>query len=1434
MISYISGCNSAAIMTARLGKRFGMMKRSSIRRMIAAASLLLVALGAALPAQAQTWVYEESGWSPARHAGDGDDVMRLRLVFNTENRVFGPLESFTINGVPAIDPLCTEPTGQTGQRVVCSGGLIIPQGTGTSPYTVSAEITYFALGTPVDVSGGWSGTIEYGVPAAPQPTQVLQTSGPAAGGTNVEIMGTYYRNITNVTFGGVPAQSFYAAFGQNGAIGWRLYTVSPPGTPGASVPIKITNAGGTVTAPEQFTYDAPPAPAISSLSASQVPAAGGTQINLSGTNFTGVTGISVGGVPATGIVVNSDTSITFRTPAGSAGTKNIVVTGPGGSATRSNGLAYFDPPTLTASFSPSTIAYNESSTVTVTLTNPADNPAALQGLNLDVYLPGALHRSGFANYNCGGTNFHSVTSSQMTLSISSVEVGASCSISMPVTGNSGTAYTLSDIRVTDYVSTPLNAALVRLVSSPTASLAINPPPVPSLTSVSTAKVPAAGGTQLTLSGSNLTGATGVTIGGQPATDLDVASDTSLSVTLPAGTPGFKTVVVTGPGGSDSLSNAVAYYDPPAVTAEFSTIDPAKTAQGRYYFDLTVSNPAGNPGSLDSARVRVNMPAKLSISSREGTCSVSNSSSSSSFSEATFTDIEAGAACRLRFSVRAAEVGTYTVVTDSITGTPFGAAAPASAQLTHSAPTIAVDWPSDGAKVAAPYSATVTASGGTAPYTYALSAGTLPAGLTLASDGTISGTPTAGGTFTGTVMATDAYTYTGSSDFTLNVGAPTIAFGPQPWTTATRNIAFSETLSATGGIAPYTYAVTAGSLPAGLTLSSSGVLSGTPTSAGNSSFTVTATDSSTGSGPFSGSQSYSLQIVTPAVTFQPTTVPPGVVGVAYNQSITASGGAQPYSFSVSSGSLPAGLTLSSEGVISGTPTSAGDSTFGILATDANSNTGTTTMRIGVTAGGQTISFAGLDNVSVSAESVTLSATASSGLTVSYKSTTPAICTVSGSTVTLVARGTCAITAEQAGDANFSAAASVSRSFLILPPDIATTVQLSTLPAAVGQNLAVTPITVTGGAKPYIYQISPALPAGLSFSSETGEISGTATEGRAAQSYTIRVSDSSGSKPSEASFTLSTAEAVMEVSPDSLTPAVLNAAYSQTVSVSGGTAPYTFSLEGDVPAGLSIDQDTGILSGKPTMAGNFSFTVAATDSSTGTGPYTAKQKYALSVTAPTITLDVAALANGVFDTAYSASIGADGGKAPYRFSVSTGALPEGLTLDANGAISGTPKTAGSFDLTLLATDANTNTGSAAITLTIEKAPQTITFADLESRRLGSEPFALTATASSGLDVAYTSTTVPVCTLEKTGVTLVAVGTCTLEASQAGNETWLAAQPVEKKLRSHRFAPRHDGCQPGRDRGLWHGAHARHSDDRERGHCALYLFDQPGPPRGSDAGR
>jgi hypothetical protein len=266
-------------------------------------------------------------------------------------------------------------------------------------------------------------------------------------------------------------------------------------------------------------------------------------------------------------------------------------------------------------------------------------------------------------------------------------------------------------------------------------------------------------------------------------------------------------------------------------------------------------------------------------------------------------------------------------------------------------------------VSSAYSVTLAATGGTPPYSWSVSSGTLPAGLSLSSSGVISGTPTAAGSTTFSLQAKDSATSAQTATLAATqVINPALAITTtSPLTPGIVGTAYSTTFAASGGVSPYTWALASGSgpLPAGLTLSTAGVLSGTPTAAFSGSFNVQVSDSETTAQKTSLSFTLSIVPAVPALAITTTSpLTAGTVGLSYSLTLAASGGTAPYSWSVSSGSLPAGLTLSAAGVLSGTPTSAGTSNFTLQATDSGSPAQTATLAATLVIGSLTVSTSSL--------------------------------------------------------------------------------------------------------------------------------------------------------------------------------------------------------------------------------------------------------------------------------------------------------------------------------------------------------------------------------------------------------------------------------------------------------------------------------------------
>jgi sugar lactone lactonase YvrE len=414
---------------------------------------------------------------------------------------------------------------------------------------------------------------------------------------------------------------------------------------------------------------------------------------------------------------------------------------------------------------------------------------------------------------------------------------------------------------------------------------------------------------------------------------------------------------------------------------------------------------------------------------------------------------------------------------------------------------------------------------------------------------------------------------------------------------------------------------------------------------------------------------------------------------------------------------------------------------------------------VTQGSQTIAFGALSNQPYGTAPFTVSATASSGLTVSFNSQTTKVCTLSGTTVTLVALGTCTIQATQAGNSNWAAATPVNQSFQVTQGS-----QTIAFGALSNQPFGTAPFTVSATASSGLT---------VSFNSQTTKVctlSGTTVTLVGGGTCTIQATQAGNTRYAAATPVNQSFQVTQE---------------SQTIAFGAlsnqpfGSAPFTVSATASSGLTVSFNSQTTkicTVSGTTvTLVAGGTCTVQATQA--GNTRYAAAPpvNQSFQVTQESQTITFRALSNQAF------------GSAPFKVSATASS---GLTVGFNSqttkvcTVSGTTVTlVAAGACTVQATQAG-NTNWAAATpvnqsFQVTQGSQTITFGALSNQPFGSTPFKVTATASSGLTVSFNSQTTKVCTVSGTTVTLVSLGACTIQATQAGNTNWAAAAPVNQSF-------------------------------------------------------
>jgi hypothetical protein len=675
------------------------------------------------------------------------------------------------------------------------------------------------------------------------------------------------------------------------------------------------------------------------------------------------------------------------------------------------------------------------------------------------------------------------------------------------------------------------------------------------------------------------------------------------------------------------------------------------------------------------------------------------------------------------------VGTATGLvfkaTDS--GTPNALAAISSPTELNIAPAPPIQLPPSGLLsvgiMGTPLTFSYSATGGEGTLTYSISAGALPPGLSLTAAGAITGTPTAAGTFTFTILASDAFGDSGKQSYSIQITYPPVTIAPAGGAlpNAFTGSAYSQSLTAGGGSgAGFIWTVTG--LPAdGISFSANAgtlVISGTPTNPANVSFTASVKD---GAGNTIGPFSYTIQVYNPISL--PAANPPSLpanatINTAYSGTITASGGSgSGYTWTVTG--LSDGLTSSNSGgtlTISGTPTTAGTVTFNVSVKDSS---GSSTGPIAYTITVNSVLTLPATNPATLPGNATVGTAYSGTITASGGSGTGYVFTVTGlpsdgisysdPAGTLTISGTPTTTGPitfnvSIKDSLGNTAGPITYTINVYNPLVLPAANPNTLPATGTVNVAYSgTIVATGGSgSGYTWTVT-GLSDGLTSSTSGGTltISGTPTSAGTV-TFIASLKDSAGNSAGPITYTINVYNPLTlpATNPATLGPGIVNAAYSGTVTASGGSGSgYTWTVTG-LSNGLNYTTNGATLtvSGTPTSATTVSFNASVKDSandSAGPVAYSIQVYNTLTLPTPNPTT----LGPATATSAYSGTIVVAGGSGNYTWTV-TG-LSDGLTSSPSGStltISGTPTSAATVSFNVSVKDTTTNATAGPTTYTI----------------------------------------------------------------------------------------------------------------------------------------
>jgi hypothetical protein len=709
-------------------------------------------------------------------------------------------------------------SGFTGATGVAFGGVA------ASAFVVLSDTSIEAIAPAAQAAGAtdirvttFSGTsttgsadhFTYNIMPIPALTGVSPNSGSTGGGTVVTLTGTGFTNATTVFFGSFVSSDFVVDSDT------QITAVAPAQYAG-TIDITVLSAGGTsaTSSSDRFTYNAATTPAVSSLSTTSGTSAGGTSVTITGTNFSGAFAVNFGSVPATDFVINSDTSITATAPPEAAGTCDITVT----TYTGTSASGSSDQFTVSAASTP---VVNSLGT-----TSGSTGGGTLVGIT-------GLHFTGATAVNFGsvaGTNFIVNSDTSITAYASAQAAGT---VDVTVQTYAGTSATGSGDRYT------YNAASA-----------------PSVTSITPTSGPTPGGTQVTILGSNFTGATAVNFGGVAATSFTVNSDSSITATAPPEAAGTVDIKVTTYSGTSSTGSAdqFAYTNVTEPTPAVTAVSPnTGTTAGSQIVTITGTSFSGATavkfGSTAATSFTINSDTQITATAPAGSAGTvdikvtTNNGTSSAVTADHFTYLSTAAPAVTSLGTTSGTTAGGTSVV--INGTNFTSASavmfgsfPAASFTVNSSTKITATSPAEptgtvDVTVTTPSGTSATGSGDRFTYT----AAAVP---TVTSLGTSSGS-TAGGTsvvITGTNFTGATAVYFGSflaASFTVNSSTQITATSPAQYA-GTIDVTVSTYSGTSATVSGDRFTYTSASTP-----SVTGISPTTGTTAGGTSVSITGTN-----------------------------------------------------------------------------------------------------------------------------------------------------------------------------------------------------------------------------------------------------------------------------------------------------------------------------------------------------------------------------------------------------------------------------------------------------------------------------------------------------------------------------------------------------------------------------------------------------------------